>query len=231
MPHLPAAGVVRRAIKVLLLAAVAVPLAGAAGDPPADTVIKGGTIYSGGQGAPFVGDVAIRDDRIVYVGPSKQIAAARTIDATGKIVAPGFIDGHTHPDTYIRAADPAVRVNAAWLTQGVSTVVIGVDGYGTTDIARDTGKLVASSILRLPPSTDQRGSIDASRLDPDASHGYWSAVTSIPLARAALISAITDPAVPCTSTPSALMCAKCTGMPASRPIRIASRTDPTRPMV
>lgn len=146
MPHLPAAGVVRRAIKVLLLAAVAVPLAGAAGDPPADTVIKGGTIYSGGQGAPFVGDVAIRDDRIVYVGPSKQIAAARTIDATGKIVAPGFIDGHTHPDTYIRAADPAVRVNAAWLTQGVSTVVIGVDGYGTTDIARDTGKLVASSI-------------------------------------------------------------------------------------
>src|SRR3546814_2462477 len=64
-------------------------------DGGADLILRGGTIYSGAA-APFRGDVAIRGDRITYVGPKAPGTAARTIDATGLIVAPGFIDPHTH---------------------------------------------------------------------------------------------------------------------------------------
>ena len=58
-----------------------------------DLVIRGGTIFDGGGGEPFVGDVGIKGDRIVAVGPNLSgTSAARTIDATGLAVAPGFIN-------------------------------------------------------------------------------------------------------------------------------------------
>ena len=64
--------------------------------PPAatsyDTIIRGGTIVDGSGGSPFTGDVAIRGDRIVAVGPQIDGNAARTIDARGLAVAPGFIN-------------------------------------------------------------------------------------------------------------------------------------------
>ena len=72
--------------------------------------------------------------------------AAQRIDARGMIVAPGFIDAHTHADGFLRAPDPAQRVNAAWLDQGVSTVVIGVDGYGTPDVGADAARIEASRV-------------------------------------------------------------------------------------
>src|SRR3954471_16951848 len=62
--------------------------------PPASysVLIRGGTVYDGSGGAPYVGDIAIRGDRIVYVGPHAPGRAARTIDASGKAVSPGFIN-------------------------------------------------------------------------------------------------------------------------------------------
>jgi N-acyl-D-amino-acid deacylase len=83
--------------------------------------------------------VVIVGDKIVYVGPdgAKRFNAKNIIEAQGKIVAPAFIDVHTHPDTYIRSADAKQRLNAPWLFQGVATVFIGVDGYGTPEVARD----------------------------------------------------------------------------------------------
>ena len=85
----------------LMLAAIA--LAGASGcggaataqraDPPSyDVLIRGGTIYDGGGGAPYLGDIAIRHGRIVYAGPPRAARAARTVDAHGLAVAPGFIN-------------------------------------------------------------------------------------------------------------------------------------------
>ena len=98
----------------------------------ADLVISGGTIYSGGDDAPFVGDVAVTGDKIVYIGPHAGAPTAKTsIDAQGMIVAPGFIDVHTHPEDFIRSPDAAKRLNAPWLMQGVSTTFIGVDGWGS----------------------------------------------------------------------------------------------------
>lgn len=148
MPSPPASISVRRTIGSVTAIAALLCVAGPAAraDETADVIIRGGTIYDGGEGEPFVGDVAIRGDRIVHVGPSGRYAAGRIIDAKGLIVAPGFIDPHTHADSFIRSPDKAVRVNAAWLAQGVSTVMIGVDGSGTPDIAEDAGRLAGSGI-------------------------------------------------------------------------------------
>ncbi len=106
--------------------------------PTADLVITGGSLHDGSQGALQSGDVAIAGDRIVYVGPdaAARYRAVQTIDARGKVVAPGFIDPHTHPDTYIRSHNRAQRRNAPWLYQGVTTLGVGVDGGGAPDIAR-----------------------------------------------------------------------------------------------
>lgn len=119
---------------------------GAASRPNVDVVIRGGMIYTGADTPPITGDVEIAGDRIVYVGPSRGTRAGQVVEAKGQIVAPGFIDAHTHPDSYIRSGDPKVRLNLPWLAQGVSTIVIGVDGYGTPDVGDDARKLEASGI-------------------------------------------------------------------------------------
>lgn len=105
----------------------------------ADLVIRGGTVFDGGLEESRPADVVIIGDRIAEVGPDagSRYQAGRVIDASGKIVAPGFIDPHTHPDAYIRSSDARERLNAPWLLQGVSTVVVGVDGGGTPDVAED----------------------------------------------------------------------------------------------
>jgi N-acyl-D-amino-acid deacylase len=94
--------------------AVAGLLATSAAPPPAtySVLIHGGTIYDGSGNAPYVGDVGLRGDKIVYVGPHAPGNAAHTIDAAGKAVSPGFInmlswavesliaDGRGMSDTY-----------------------------------------------------------------------------------------------------------------------------------
>jgi N-acyl-D-amino-acid deacylase len=80
--------------RLALAFAVAGFLATSAAPPPPaySVVIRGGTIYDGSGGAPYVGDVALKGDRIVYVGPHAPGHAARSVDATGKAVSPGFIN-------------------------------------------------------------------------------------------------------------------------------------------
>ncbi len=115
---------------------------------PADVLISGGTVYDGTEDAARVADVVISGDRIAYVGPgaAARYSAARVVDARGKIVSPGFIDPHAHPDTYIRSKDAAQRVNAPWLFQGATTLLIGVDGGGTPEIARESAELTRLGI-------------------------------------------------------------------------------------
>ena len=94
--------------------AIAAFLATSAAPAPAaySVLIRGGTIYDGSGGQPYVGDVALKGDRIAYVGPHAPGRASRTIDASGKAVSPGFInmlswavdsliaDGRGMSDTY-----------------------------------------------------------------------------------------------------------------------------------
>ncbi|HEX4694565.1 N-acyl-D-amino-acid deacylase family protein [Sphingomonas sp.] len=118
----------------LIAALLAGSSLGAAPTQGADVLIRGGTIYTGDE-APFTGDVAIRGDRIVAVGANLKIAATRTIDAKGMIVAPGFIDPHTHAGPWLASADAKTRLIPAFLLQGVTTAFIGNDGGGSIDVA------------------------------------------------------------------------------------------------
>src|SRR5690606_28360492 len=88
--------------------------------------------------APRQADVAVVGDRIAYVGAdaASRFRVRRSLDVQGLVVAPGFIDPHTHPDRYIRSDDAGERLNAPWLFQGVTTIFIGSDGSGSPDIAR-----------------------------------------------------------------------------------------------
>ena len=84
-------------------------------------VIKGGWVIDGTGRDRFRADVAIDDDRIAAIGDLADATAETVIDATGRIVAPGFIDVHTHDDRMLRdASDMTPKVS-----QGVTTVVAG----------------------------------------------------------------------------------------------------------
>ncbi|QZT60546.1 N-acyl-D-amino-acid deacylase family protein [Mycolicibacterium austroafricanum] len=90
-----------------------------------DLVIRGGTIVDGLGGAPFTGDVAVRDGVIVSVG-TVDAAGAREIDATGLLVTPGFVDLHTHYDGQAIWSDRLTPSSA----HGVTTAVMGNCGVG-----------------------------------------------------------------------------------------------------
>jgi N-acyl-D-aspartate/D-glutamate deacylase len=99
-----------------------------------DVLIRGGTVYTG-DAAPFIGNVAVTGDRIRYVGARATLAARRTIDARGMIVAPGFIDPHTHAEGMLRSQHARERLVLPFLMQGVTTAFIGNDGGGAPDVA------------------------------------------------------------------------------------------------
>ena len=90
-----------------------------------DLVIRNGTIVDGTGDAPFQGDIAIDDGRIVAIGRI-EAEGRETIDAEGMVVAPGFVDIHTHFDGQI-TWDPLLTPSC-W--HGVTTVVMGNCGVG-----------------------------------------------------------------------------------------------------
>ena len=111
----------------------AVLLAASAPAATADLLIRGGMVFTGSD-APFVGDVAVTGDRIKAVGRDLNLRARRVIDAKGMIVAPGFIDPHTHAGDDLASDDPRRRQIGAFLMQGVTTAFIGNDGGGAIDV-------------------------------------------------------------------------------------------------
>ncbi|MFN8058022.1 MAG: D-aminoacylase [Vicinamibacterales bacterium] len=120
---------------LILAAAAAQGCLLAAPGAPYDIVIKGGTVVDGTGRAPHRVDVAIADDRIVYVGALVGGTARETIDATGLVVAPGFIDVHNHADTAL--VEPSRKLNEGFVRQGVTTVVGGPDGSASPRRIRD----------------------------------------------------------------------------------------------
>ncbi|MEY4377157.1 MAG: hypothetical protein RJB26_1707 [Pseudomonadota bacterium] len=116
----------RRIIAALL--GVTLPLAAAAAGAGVDysTVLRNGTIYDGSGTKPFVGDVALQGDRIVYVGPKAPGKGAVEFDATGKAVAPGFINMLAHPEESLLIDKRALSD----LRQGVTLEVMGEMSMG-----------------------------------------------------------------------------------------------------
>ncbi|CAL80214.1 D-aminoacylase (N-acyl-D-amino-acid deacylase) [Bradyrhizobium sp. ORS 278] len=85
-----------------------------------DLIIRGGTVIDGTRAPRFAADVGIKDGRIVAIGEVSG-EARRVIDASGRIVAPGFIDAHTHDDSAV-LVDPGMTCK---VSQGVTSVVTG----------------------------------------------------------------------------------------------------------
>jgi N-acyl-D-aspartate/D-glutamate deacylase len=128
--------------KVLFAAAATAALALAgqsvsrAAPPAVEVLIRGGEVYTGEDRGPIRADVGLAGDRIVFVGDAAaaRVKAARTVEAAGMVVAPGFIDVHTHSGGDLGSDDAKVRAVPNHLLQGVSTVFVGNDGDGRPDI-------------------------------------------------------------------------------------------------
>jgi N-acyl-D-aspartate/D-glutamate deacylase len=90
-----------------------------------DIAIRGGSIVDGTGGRPFEGDVGIADGRIVSIG-KVSATARRDIDAKGMVVAPGFVDIHTHYDGQVTWEHRVIPSSS----HGVTTVVMGNCGVG-----------------------------------------------------------------------------------------------------
>lgn len=99
-----------------------------------DVLIKNGTLIDGSGKPMFRGDLAVQEDRIVAIGEDVNGAAERIIDATGKYVAPGFVDVNNHSDTYWELlAHPELE---SLLYQGVTTIIGGNSGSSLAPLTR-----------------------------------------------------------------------------------------------
>ncbi len=97
---------------------------------PCDVAFCGGTVIDGTGASARRADVAVRGDRIVAVGDCGDWEPADRVDATGKVVAPGFIDTHTHDD-HALLSDPQ---HACKTSQGVTTVITGNCGVSLAPV-------------------------------------------------------------------------------------------------
>ena len=89
----------RLARAALLVATVALPIAGQQTPTSFDLLIRNGRVLDGTGNPWFPADIGVRDGRIVFVGrTAADTRAARVVDAAGKYVSPGFIDIHSHAD-------------------------------------------------------------------------------------------------------------------------------------
>ena len=112
-----------------------------------DIVISGGTIVDGSGAAGVVGDLAITDGVVMAMGEDVDASegASTTIDATGKVVCPGFVDIHTHYDAQVMW-DRMMTVSP-W--HGVTTAVIGNCGFGVAPTRPDHRELVIRTLEKV----------------------------------------------------------------------------------
>jgi N-acyl-D-amino-acid deacylase len=109
-----------------------------------DLVIKNGMIVDGSGLPRFRGDVAVRDGKIAEIGRMDGVAAKETVDAEGHVVAPGFVDGHTHMDAQI-FWDPH---GTSSCFQGVTSVVMGNCGFTLAPCREAEADLVFRNLER-----------------------------------------------------------------------------------
>lgn len=109
-----------------------------------DLKITGGTIVDGSGKTGFIGDIGVRDGKVVSLG-NAEAAADTTIDARGKVVSPGFVDVHTHYDAQI-LWDRMLSISP-W--HGVTTTVIGNCGFGVAPTKAIHRKLIMQTLEKV----------------------------------------------------------------------------------
>ena len=121
-----------------------------------DLLIKGGTVVDGTMVPRFRADIGIRAGRIVEIGRIKSRDAGRVLDADGLIVAPGFVDLHTHYDAQIQW-DPWCSISG-W--HGVTSVALGNCGFGFAPVKpeqRERAMLSMSRNEAIPLESMRKG--------------------------------------------------------------------------
>lgn len=95
-----------------------------------DLIIRSGEVIDGSGAPRFRADVAISGDRIAQVGDLSGVPAARSLEAAGRVVTPGFIDMHSHADFVL----PILPTADSLVHQGITTVVVGQCGMSTAPL-------------------------------------------------------------------------------------------------
>ncbi|UCF93484.1 MAG: amidohydrolase family protein [Desulfobacterales bacterium] len=108
-------------------------------------IIKNGLVLDGTGAAGFPADVAVEGDRIVAVGQLESVDAEITIDASERVVAPGFIDMHSHADYTL----PVWPTADSLLHQGITTVVVGQCGFSPAPLREATRESVVRQVAAL----------------------------------------------------------------------------------
>ncbi|WP_020576646.1 N-acyl-D-amino-acid deacylase family protein [Actinopolymorpha alba] len=89
-----------------------------------DVLLRGGTVVDGAGGPPYTADIGVRGARIEAIGQLTDATGRTEVDATGRMVLPGFVDTHVHADAVLTRPD----VQEAMLRQGITSVILGQDG-------------------------------------------------------------------------------------------------------
>lgn len=109
-----------------------------------DLVVKDGMIVDGSGLPRYRGDIAVKDGKIAEIGRINGAAAKETVNAEGRVVAPGFVDGHTHMDAQI-FWDP---IGTSSCFQGVTSVVMGNCGFTLAPCRAEEADLVMRNLER-----------------------------------------------------------------------------------
>jgi N-acyl-D-amino-acid deacylase len=132
-----------------------------------DLVIRGGIVIDGTKAPRFDADVAIDAGRIAAIGTLGDVRGRETLDATGLVVAPGFIDSHTHDDqALLSKADMSFKVS-----QGVTTVIAGNCGISAAPLREGMELPMPLSLIDTPPEgrfTSFAAYLDALRRTPSS---------------------------------------------------------------
>ena len=111
-----------------------------------DLLIRGGTVIDGSKAPRFDADIGVIGGRIAAIGSLDGVSADRVIDATGRIVAPGFIDSHTHDDQAVLS-----QGNMPFkVSQGVTTVIAGNCGISAAPLRDDMDLPMPLSLIDSP---------------------------------------------------------------------------------
>src|SRR5437763_3489715 len=158
----------------LFLSAVTVARAAGPATQPFDLLIRHGKVIDGAGNAWFYGDVGIAGGDVVAVGDLHDASAKREIDAEYTlVVAPGFIDVHTHADTDLYKSPQAEN----FIRDGVTSIVTGNCGYGVRDVgeyfrrlrekgcALNVATLIGHNTILKAVKGDKRGELTPQQME------------------------------------------------------------------
>jgi N-acyl-D-glutamate deacylase/N-acyl-D-amino-acid deacylase len=130
-----------------------------------DLIIRDALVIDGSDSPGYRADVAIRDGRIQRIGNLHDVSASEEVNAAGRVLAPGFIDVHTHDDTVV-IRQPQMLPK---ITQGVTTVIVGNCGISASPVSLagdppDPMNLLGpAAAFAYPRFMDYRNAVDAAK--------------------------------------------------------------------